>query len=456
MLGPDSQLLTVLVIAVSVGLLVSAIRLRPLAAKVACGTLSIVVAMTGGVAAVNYYYGYYTTWGGLWADFHGGAGDLGVISAASTSAVVSGRIGWVDLPGKLSGDDRRGLVYLPPQYGQARYARQPFPVVELFHGSPGSPLAWQTVLRIDQVANVLLARHLIGPMVLVMPAINGPGDDYQDCVDGPGVKDETYLATDVRADILARYQVSADPSEWGVAGYSSGGYCAANLALRQRGSFGAAAVINGYFRAADGPAGAALHSSASLETANSPLYLAEGLAPDGGPVPAFWVAAGTNDAADYRPATMFTAAMDRIEQVPFVKLDAADTANAWSAALPAALVWLWRQLAPPGLRVLFPVRAGGLTITVPVPPVKHRPGPASGPARHIGAQTEAGAAGLPAAGSPAQLAGLISWLACPRWPARTAGARRCRSRRCRKWPRYRRPPGIRRSRPRSCRSASWG
>jgi poly(3-hydroxybutyrate) depolymerase len=429
MLGPDSQLLTALVITVSVGLLVSAIRLRPLPAKVACGAMSIVVAMAGGIAAVNYYYGYYTTWGGLWADFHGGAGDLGVISAASTSTVVSGRIGWVDLPGKLSGDDRRGLVYLPPQYGQARYARQPFPVVELFHGSPGSPLAWQTVLRIDQVANVLLARHLIGPMVLVMPAINGPGDDYQDCVNGPGVKDETYLATDVRADILARYRVSADPSEWGVAGYSSGGYCAANLALRQRGSFGAAAVINGYFRAADGPAAAALNSSPSPEAANSPLYLAEGLRPDGGPVPAFWVAAGTNDASDYRPATMFTAAMDRIEQVPFVKLNAADTANAWSAALPAALVWLWQQLAPPDLRVLFPVRAGGLTITVPVPPVKrHHPRPAPGPARHMGAQTEAGSFGL----SAGWLARVVSWLPCPRWPARKAGARRCRSRRCRK------------------------
>lgn len=67
--------------------------------------------------------------------------------------------------------------------------------------------------------------------------------------------------------------------------------------------------------------------------------------------------AGTNDKADYPAATMFTAAMNRVQQVPFVKLNAGDTANAWSAALPAVLTWLWQQLAPPDLRVQFPVRA---------------------------------------------------------------------------------------------------
>ncbi len=256
MLGPDSRLLTALLILASVGLLAGVIRFRLLAVKIACGSLSIIVAMVGGIAAVNYYYGYYTTWGQLAADFNGGTGDLGTIPAttsSSTSGATSGSIGWVTLPGKLSGYSRRGLVYLPPQYGQARYARVRFPVVELFHGTPGTPLTWETVLRIGQVANQLIARHLIGPMVFVMPSINGPGHQYQDCVNGPGTSDDTYLAKDVRTDLLAHYRVSQDAYEWGLAGYSSGGFCAADLALRHRTSFGAAAVINGYFRAADGP-----------------------------------------------------------------------------------------------------------------------------------------------------------------------------------------------------------
>jgi poly(3-hydroxybutyrate) depolymerase len=376
MLGPDSRLLTVLLVIASAGLLAAAIRYRLLPVKVLCGALSIMMAMTGGIAAVNYYYGYYKTWGALWTDVHGGTGDLGTISAAtttSTTALESGRFGWTTLPGKLSGYSRRALVYLPPQYGQARYADVRFPVVELFHGTPGTPVSWDYVLQVNRVADTLIARHIIGPMVLVMPSINGSGRDYQDCVNGPGVSDETYLTQDVRADVLARYRVSADPYEWGVGGYSSGGYCAANLALRHRGSFGAAAVIEGYFRAADGPAGAALNDSVSLDTANSPLYLAQRLTAGSGPVPAFWVAAGTNDGSDYPPATAFTAALNRIEQVPFIKLsNARDSGNAWQAALPTALAWIWQQLAPPDLRVMFPVRtqASGVVITLPVRPVK--------------------------------------------------------------------------------------
>ena len=373
MLGPDSRLLTALLIIASAALLVAVVRLRPLPVRVLCGALSIVVAMTGGIAAVNFYYGYYTTWGQMWADFHGSTASLGTVSAVSDPAVGSGSIGWVNLPGKLSGYDRRGLVYLPPQYSQARYAADRFPVVELFHGSPGNPLAWDTVLHVSQVANALLARHLIGPMVLVMPAINGPGNNYQDCVNGPAVSDDTYLTKDVRTDVLAHYRVSRDSYEWGLSGYSSGGYCAANLALRHRASFGAAAVIEGYFQAADGPAGNALNDSQPLEAENSPLYLAERLTPATSPVPAFWVAAGTNDKSDYQPATVFAAALDRVQQVPFIKLRAGDTANAWAAALPAALTWLWQQLAPPDLRDQFPVRTQGTGLpTLPVQPVKHR------------------------------------------------------------------------------------
>ena len=358
MLGPDSLLLTVVLIGGSAALLAAVIRFRLLMVRLLCGALTIVVAMAGGIAVVNDYYGYYTTWGQMWADLHGTTGgNLGAITdSASSAGPTVGRLSWVSLPSKLSGDTREGLVYLPPQYSERQYAHVRFPVVELFHGSPGTPLSWNTVLRIGQLADSLLARHQIGPMVLVMPAINGGGRDYQDCVNGPGVNDETYVLKDVRNDVLAHYRVSSDPFEWGAGGYSSGGYCAANLALRHPGSFGAAAAIEGYYRATDGPAAATLGNRPALEAANSPLYAAERLVPGKGPVPAFWVAAGTHD-SDYTPAMLFASAIDRIEQVPFVKVNAGDRGGAWQAVLPGALTWMWQQLAPPDLRVLFPVDA---------------------------------------------------------------------------------------------------
>jgi S-formylglutathione hydrolase FrmB len=378
MLGPESRVLIALLIAVSAGLIVAAVRLRLLPVKILCGTLSIVIAMTGGIAVVNYYYGYYTSWGQLYADFHGSAtGNLGTVSATSTTSLGSGRIGWVTLNGKLSGYNRPALVYLPPQYIQAKYAHVRFPVVELFHGTPGSPKAWLTALHISQVADELIAKHLIGPMILVMPSINASTHDAQDCVDSPSINDETYLTKDVRSDVLAHYRASEDSYEWGVSGYSSGGFCAANLALRHPTSFGAAAVINGYFRAVDGPAADALKHSQPLENAYSPLYLAEKLTPSSSPVPAFWVAAGTNDKQDYKPAQLFVDALDREQQVPFITLhNVADTANGWSTALPGALTWLWQQLASPDLRVMFPVRTYNihdLNTTLNVPPAKRGP-----------------------------------------------------------------------------------
>jgi pimeloyl-ACP methyl ester carboxylesterase len=375
MLGPDSRVLIALLIVASVALLVGAIRLRLLAVKVLCGSLSIVVAMVGGIAVVNFYYGYYSTWGQLWSDLHGGnVGNLGTIPTASTQSIQSGHIGSVDLPGKVSGYDRQGLVYLPPQYSEAKYRNVRFPVVELFHGSPGQPATWLTEMHLADVMNSLIDKHQIGPMVLVMPSINSSKRDQQECLNAGKQNDETYLTTDVRADMLAHYRVSHDPYEWAMGGYSSGGYCAANLALRHPTSFSAAAVITGYFRAVDGPAGRLLKNSQPLENANSPLYLAERLKAGSGPIPAFWIAAGTHSKTDYQTATIFAAALDQFQQVPFYKLPAGDTSNAWLAAMPYALTWLWQQIAPPDLRVLFPVRASDKAPspdgTLYVPPVK--------------------------------------------------------------------------------------
>jgi hypothetical protein len=71
---------------------------------------------------------------------------------------------------------------------------------------------------------------------------------------------------------------------------------------------------------------------------------------------------------------VFTVALDRIQQVPFIKLnDARDSARAWSAVLPSSLTWLWQQLAPPDLRVLFPIRpqASITSLTIPTGPRHH-------------------------------------------------------------------------------------
>jgi poly(3-hydroxybutyrate) depolymerase len=228
-------------------------------------------------------------------------------------------------------------------------------MAELLHGSPGQPSDWVTSLQIVHVMDSLISAHQLGPLVLVMPSIDS-GRQYEECVNGPLGADQTYVADDVPAYMRAHYRVSQDAAQLGIAGFSSGGYCAANPALRQPGRFGAAAVIDGYFRAQDGPAAAALGHGAGLLAANSPLYLAARLSPGTHPLPAFWVMAGTGAYGDYLAAESFVAELDRCDDPAFV-LDPGAGHNfyAWQKAVPSMLIWLWTELAAPGQRAEYPV-----------------------------------------------------------------------------------------------------
>ena len=350
---------------------------------------------SGGIALVNDYYGYYQSWSQLSADLSGsynsyaepvhghGVGAAGRTGSGSavTTAIPQGKLERIILNGTVSHIRRPGLVYLPPQYFQKRYADTRFPVLELIHGSPGGPYNWVVQLQLVRVVDTLLAEHLMGPTVLVIPSMN-QGDRFEECVNAPRAADDTYISQDVRSDITSRFRVSADPAEWGITGYSSGGYCAANLALRHPALFGAAAVMDGYFRPQDGPAAAALHDKPAAELANDPLWAAGGLSATSSPLPAFWLSAGTGDAGDFAAAQHFAAALHGVEQVSLYREPGAGhNFYAWAAALPHALTWLWTQLAPPDLRTDFPVAGGVQNSDIIAPPPPHTSAPpASNPA----------------------------------------------------------------------------
>ncbi len=350
-------MIIVLLLGSAAWLLVLAAQRRNVAVRIAAGATATALAMTSGIALVNDYYGYYRSWSPLSADLSGASPDFGIgpVTPAVSSTVASGSVRSVDLPGAASHIDRRGYVYLPPQYDQPAFAHTRFPVVELFHGSPGRASDWVLNLRVAQVADALISRHLMGPMVLVMPEINGAGH-YLDCVNSPIAQDDTYLSRDVPADIRKQFRVSADGAQWGLAGYSSGGYCAADLALRHRRQVGAAAIQDGYFRPQDGPAGVVLGADPAALRANDALAAARDLTLRDRPLPSFWVSAGTGDRGDISSAKAFVAALDRHEQVTFaVEAGAGHNFYSWSDSLPFALAWMWQQLSSPDLRVLFPV-----------------------------------------------------------------------------------------------------
>lgn len=386
---PNSILLVVLLVLLSGGLIFAAIRYRPLAVKIAAGAFAVVLAAVSGIAMVNDYYGYYQTWSQLTSDFSGSYTSFADQPTGRRTAGPTGhgRMESVDLAGPASGINRQGFVYLPPQYFEPQYAHTRFPVVELLHGSPGTPENWVVQINLAGIMDKLISANLAGPMVVVMPAIDA-GTNFQECVDAPGAKDDTYISQDVPADVRAHFRVSTVRAEWGIAGYSSGGYCAANLALRHRSDYGAAGIMDGYFRPADGPAAAALHFDSRAEAQNDPLTTAQHLARGTDPLPSLWLSAATGTSKYAKGAQAFVAALHGVEAVPLVaQPGAGHNFYAWRAVIPRMLAWMWTAIAPPDLRVQFPI-AGSVDRSVVVPPLK----PSATPATHRTAARPSGSA----------------------------------------------------------------
>ena len=237
---------------------------RQVAVRVLAAALAFVPAMLFGVAAVNKYYGYYQTWGSAAADLTAtgitSAPQLPLDDSRQQLARILGRVTVgaaaaregetvrLMVHGRLSHLDRTVYLYLPPQYFQARYARARFPAIELITGFPGEPQDWINVVGITQSYLTLLNDGAVRPAVLVMPDANGGPRVSLQCLNvWHGPQDATFLAVDLPGALARALRVAPSGPAWGVAGYSEGGYCAANLALLYPSRFGSAGVLSGYF-----------------------------------------------------------------------------------------------------------------------------------------------------------------------------------------------------------------
>ncbi|MFC0038302.1 alpha/beta hydrolase-fold protein [Actinomadura rayongensis] len=362
MFGPQGVVVLVFLVLAFAGLAWVLARRGPLALRVPAGALAFVVAAVFGMATVNRYYDYYESWGDLFGDLSGASDGVQALPPAAGRALATGgrradrgMLADVALPGARSGIARDGLVYLPPQYFQPAYARARFPVLELLHGSPGQPSDWQTGLRVENAFRRVLHDHEARPAILVMPDINGAqaGRTGSQCLDQPGgPRDDTYLSADVPADVAARFRVRPGRS-FGVAGFSEGGFCAADLALRHPGVFAAAGSMSGYFQPLPEHGTDLFRGNAAARLANDPLWLASRPARR---LPAFWLMAGGADRGDVESARIFRSVLvAHGGRVPLVTIPhARHTFAAWKPAVPRLLAWITGRLpsvAPcPGAR----------------------------------------------------------------------------------------------------------
>jgi enterochelin esterase-like enzyme len=369
---PQSTGLFILLMAVFCALLAWVALTKQPVFRVLAACLAFVPAMLFGVASVNKYYDYYQTWGSLAADL-GGQGlntvpavprniapqRLTAILGKVTGSRVAAQVGETvrfSITGRHSHISRAVYVYLPPQYFQAAFGRRRFPAVELISGYPGEPQDWINVVGIVQAYDTLLHDGAVQPAVLVMPDPNGSPRISLQClnvVHGP--QDATYLARDVPAYLSRTLRLQPSGRAWGIAGYSEGGFCAANLALLYPGRYGFAGVLSGYFRPSKDRLGPSrlvnpFGNNTKLRRANTPLDRLPAL-PLAVKIPKFWIGAGSSDRRDVDAARNFQRLV--LARQPNVVLDlehgGLHTMATWRALVPPLLEWMTPKLAQTAL-----------------------------------------------------------------------------------------------------------
>ena len=378
MLGPQGTFFFLLLILAFGALVTWLVVTKQVVFRVLAAILAFIPAMVFGIAAVNKYYDYYQTWGALFSDLSGQAQSVPQLTAAglgkgtakslrseiagSTNAALDAQFGLLfrtTVTGPHSHLSRQVFIYLPPQYFSKAYATYKFPAVELLHGSPGRPSSWINAMDVIPIYQHLLVTRQAAPAVLVMPDTDGGGSYALQCLNDPhGLQDMTFVAQEVPNWVAATLRVQRPGLMWGVAGYSEGGFCAANIALQYATRFGYAGVLSGYFAPGisqvplGGKPGGRPHDvnvfahNRSLALRNTPDYyvLHE---PLGIGVPQFFLAVGAENLGDLRSAQYFKQLlMMRVPDVPLMIVPGVGhQATVWRAALGPMLRWMTPQLA---------------------------------------------------------------------------------------------------------------
>lgn len=139
------------------------------------------------------------------------------------------------------------LLYRPPGYSAEVRRGMRFPVLYLLHGGPSIP---EDFVRIGAVAvtyDTELAAHRVRPLLMVMPygrVHSGPPDTEWSNTRIGRYED---LVLDTVHSVDARWPTRADRARRMLAGFSTGGYAAANITLHHAAEFASFESWSGFF-----------------------------------------------------------------------------------------------------------------------------------------------------------------------------------------------------------------
>jgi len=121
-----------------------------------------------------------------------------------------------------------------------------YQVIELFPGTPGVPQTWIGTLDGIKTMEDLEIAGKIPPTIAVIPAINvQPGQDTECLNFVGGAQVETWITTDMK--VFMQTFMGIDNRLWSSFGYSTGGWCAAEVAVLHQDQYAQGVSLAGYF-----------------------------------------------------------------------------------------------------------------------------------------------------------------------------------------------------------------
>jgi S-formylglutathione hydrolase FrmB len=194
----------------------------------------------------------------------------------------------------------------------------------------------------------------------VMPDTDGGLQYSLQCLNDPhGLQDMTFVGKEVPNWAAANLRVQRPGLMWGIAGYSEGGFCAANIGLQYPTRFGYVGVESGYFapNVSQVPAGGlaggkprdinVFAHNKRLQEINTPDEYIKNI-PVGIAVPQFFLAAGAEDLSDVQNAEYFRQLLLlRVADAPPVDIvsGGGHQARVWRSALTPMLEWMTAGLS---------------------------------------------------------------------------------------------------------------
>ena len=244
----------------------------------------------------------------------------------------------VTLPGPVSKVSSSVVVWLPQSYTQLGSSHRRYPVIEVFHGIPGSPREYSHDINLGKMVAGLAAAGQIKETILVMPD-SSPQHVDTECVNGGsrGPAMEDWLTQDVPNWVRHNLRVQQDRESWATMGLSTGGFCALVATMLHPQTYGAAIELGGYLSP---QFDSHYRPFARGSTAWSRYDLLK-LAVTNPPPVALWIETSKTDPLSYQGNSRLIATAKAPTTVTADVLpDAGHRMSVWVAVMPTALRWL--------------------------------------------------------------------------------------------------------------------